>query len=606
MKKYISWLLLSFVLFSSCTKDETEDLIDNTPANAITSQTRAVSEIDLTPQPNPYALKVMQGVYDSYKVAKKLLPTDVYVRFLPQDSVQLSTLKYDYKLELFDHPLDIEIPEDAVYMDPTLPEGDFTWLYATVKPNFVFPKAITYEILEQCYIPEEGEEIVTTRGGTANVEEAAFISLGYVLEPEPETRAKVRPEGIIRVYDNSAKSYVPVKGVKIRCHRFVKWSTTFTDENGHYTMDSKFRYKPHYAIVFDNAKDFDIWGNWGPLARANLNMGWHSSKGHSRDIKEGSFAWDWAAVNNAAYDYYKMCEATGISKPPRTIKIWVFKGWTKSSAPMLRRVKHAIGLNGHSDWTNFFVNIHVVPITSILRSMLKCVLPDITIGTKGSNYRQVYNLVNHELSHASHFSTVGSAHWAKYISYIITYGGYGDGTGRNAQLCGVGEMWGYSMGHIQEFEKYAPEYFLEGYPYTNYWMKPHVFWDLVRFNILTKKQIYDCLAPGVVTYDTLVAKMYENHPDKAFAIEKAFLNNEIIPKVPLPSEGSEIPFDAFYRDKSVKTSSEFTGNDILAQNISVTDNAMLTLGFTSSITIKGPFTVERGSQLILTRNTASL
>lgn len=84
---------------------------------------------------------------------------------------------------------------------------------------------------------------------------------------------------------------------------------------------------------------------------------------------------------------------------------------------------------------------------------------------------------------------------------------------------------------------------------------------------------------------------------------------KIIQNVPLPSEGSEIPYDAFYRDKSVKTSSEFTGNDILAQNISVTDNAMLTLGFTSSITIKGPFTVERGSQLVLTRkekNTASL
>ena len=116
-------------------------------------------------------------------------------------------------------------------------------------------------------------------------------------EQEPETRGKRRPEGTIRVYDDYAGTFVPVKGVKIRCHRFIKWSTTFTDESGHYTMDSKFRFGPHYAIVFDNRKGFDIWGNWGPIARANLNMGWHSNRGHSRDINAGSFAWDWAAVN---------------------------------------------------------------------------------------------------------------------------------------------------------------------------------------------------------------------------------------------------------------------------------------------------------------------
>lgn len=82
-----------------------------------------------------------------------------------------------------------------------------------------------------------------------------LLSLGYPLEEqEPETRGKRRPEGTIRVYDDYAGAFVPVKGVKIRCHRFIKWSTTFTDESGHYTMDSKFRFGPHYAIVFDNRK----------------------------------------------------------------------------------------------------------------------------------------------------------------------------------------------------------------------------------------------------------------------------------------------------------------------------------------------------------------
>lgn len=76
----------------------------------------------------------------------------------------------------------------------------------------------TYEVIEECYIPAEDETISPTRGGIINVEEAAFLSLGYPLEEqEPETRGKRRPEGTIRVYDDYAGTFVPVKGVKIRC-----------------------------------------------------------------------------------------------------------------------------------------------------------------------------------------------------------------------------------------------------------------------------------------------------------------------------------------------------------------------------------------------------
>ena len=529
----------------------------------------------------------------------KLLNRRIF-RFLPQDSLQLIALKNDYDLELFDYPLNIELPEDAVYQDPTIPEGSFTWLYTTVKPDFAFPKEIPYEVIEECYIPAEDETISPTRGGIINVEEAAFLSLGYPLEEqEPETRGKRRPEGTIRVYDDYAGAFVPVKGVKIRCHRFIKWSTTFTDESGHYTMDSKFRFGPHYAIVFDNRKGFDIWGNWGPIARANLNMGWHSNRGHSRDINAGSFAWDWAAVNNATYDYYKMCEETGIAKPPRNLKIWVFKRWTTSSTPMLRRIVHPIGYNGNSSWKNFFINIGYGTLATVLNQMLKKVLPDITIGTGGHSYRKVYDVVNHELSHASHFSQVGSAHWAKYISYIMTYGSYGNGTGKNAELCGIGEMWGYSMGHIRAYEKYNPSGLLDDYPDVHTWLKPHVFWDLQRDKVLTKKQIYDCLVVGVDTYDRLVAKMYEKYPEKADEIEKAFTDNGITPNVPKPDTG-DLTHDAFYTDKTVSSSFVFSGNNILTRNVTVTNSAKLTFRANKSVTINSPFTINQGAQLEIT------
>ena len=116
----------------------------------------------------------------------------------------------------------------------------------------------------------------------------------------------------------------------------------------------------------------------------------------------------------------------------------------------------------------------------------------------------------------------------------MAYGCYGDGTGKNAELCGVGEMWGYFMGHRQEYEKYAPSELNDEYPFGHGWIKPQVFWRLCSNDVLSKKEIYDCLAVGVATYDKLVEKMYEKYPTKVDSIERAFLNNGITPHVTKP------------------------------------------------------------------------
>ena len=253
----------------------------------------------------------------------------------------------------------------------------------------------------------------------------------------------------------------------------------------------------------------------------------------------------------------------------------------------------------NSSWKNFFINIGYGTLATVLNQMLKKVLPDITIGTGGHSYRKVYDVVNHELSHASHFSQVGSAHWAKYISYIMTYGSYGNGTGKNAELCGIGEMWGYSMGHIRAYEKYNPSGLLDDYPDVHTWLKPHVFWDLQRDKVLTKKQIYDCLVVGVDTYDRLVAKMYEKYPEKADEIEKAFTDNGITPNVPKPDTG-DLTHDAFYTDKTVSSSFIFSGNNILTRNVTVTNSAKLTFRANKSVTINSPFTINQGAQLEIT------
>ena len=92
---------------------------------------------------NPYSLDNMQEVYDIFSEEDiELEPTNLYVRFLPQDSSQLERLTYNYNLELFDYPLNIELEEDDDYIDVDLHNNDFEWLYTTVPVGFAFPNDI--------------------------------------------------------------------------------------------------------------------------------------------------------------------------------------------------------------------------------------------------------------------------------------------------------------------------------------------------------------------------------------------------------------------------------------------------------------------------------
>ena len=303
-------MMLAVAIMTSCVQKSLSEMwsFEETQEIKIATEPlrKSTSEIaDYDTLPNPYALSVMQRVYNDFsEIPVVLSATDLYVKFMPQDSAQLRDLIYNYELELFDYPLDLQLDGGEEYVNPNLPETDLVWLYTTVKPDFTFPNNIPYEILEECYIPADDETIGSpTKAGIVNVEDMAFAYVGYEQVTVPQTRTLVTPQGDIEVYDNTGNINVPVKGVKVRCHTIVKWATAYTDANGHYVMNKPFRFKPHYSIVFDNIKDFDIWGNYGPLACANFNMGWHSNAGHSESISTDSKAWAGAVVNNAAYEY---------------------------------------------------------------------------------------------------------------------------------------------------------------------------------------------------------------------------------------------------------------------------------------------------------------
>ena len=603
-------ILLSCIVLHSCIEEPVR-VDENKSGEKVSIKypviTRSTATEGYEILPNPYALEVMQEVYDIYgETPVTLAATDLYVKFMPKDSAELYTLRYDYDLELFDYPLDIELEEGEVYVNPNLPEDDLVWVYTTVRPDFVFPDDISYEVLEECYIPEDGETVgIPTKAGEVNVEDAAFALMVYDEEPSLDTRAVARPQGTIMVHDNSTTTvrWEPVKGVKVRCHRLVKWATAYTDENGLYVMSKSFRFKPHYAVVFENVKDFDIWGNYGNIALANYNMGWRSNTGHSVNFASDNYAWQWAAINNAAYDYYQMCEQTGILKPPPELKIWVWNDFCGSSAPMLRRIAHAIGFNTSIDILNLFVNVFYGMPATLLNQVLKKLLPDVTIGLLdqlGNRllYSDLYNTVNHELAHASHFSQVGSEYWAQYISYIMTYGAYGgNDSGYNAQLCAVGEMWGNFMGYIQEHENCTIP--LSNIHDVDGWIYPQLFINMYNNGVLSKKQIFDCLTVDVDTYNKLLLKMYSMYPDKTLDIKQGFNSFPGIKKHTILSGDAQ--YDAFCVYMSINSSHTISGENILVENSVVKSGATLLLKAGTSIEINQPFTLENGARMIMAK-----
>ena len=172
----------------------------------------------------------------------------------------------------------------------------------------------------------------------------------------------------------------------------------------------------------------------------------------------------------------------------------------------------------------------------------------------------------------------------------MTYGAYGDGSGKNAELCGIGEMWGYAMGHIQEREKLHPSMPTK-YPGSTIdgWIHPQVFWDLYRGAFLTKRQIYDCLRPTVKTYDALVSEMYRRYPEKVDSVEAKFVKYGITPGVPKPTVS--------FCDQTVTSSMTVAGTTVLVRNGTVTNAATLTLIGNEGVTIYCPFVVGGDSGL---------
>lgn len=475
---------------------------------------------------DPYSVSnveaAVRSLYPDKAGRTDIRATDIYVRFLPRDEDQYDAL-VDAGLVLMDHPLDYEIVRDGdYYHDPTLSEGEITWQYAVVSPEFEYPEGIVYEVLDKCYIAENDK---TTRSDDIDwtlVEQEAYRLTGNSDLYLPPLRGESsKPQGRITISDPDFGGGEPVglAGVRVSCNSFVKFSHTYTDEDGYYLINKSYSSKIRYRLVFKNSLGFAIGFNLLLVPASTSTMGKNSPEGVDLNITSESERklFCRAVVNNAAYEYISRCSTEGmtIKAPPVNTRFWLFQDIENSSAPMLQQGAFI------SDGA---VGSLLSRYLGVYKELLKVFLPDITLGLKGvEDYRSIFASTCHELAHASHFTQVGKTYWDKFIAYIISSylsseQTYGSGDGDNAGYCEVGEMWGYYMENMMYRDRYGDESFARG---TTHWFYPQILMYLDERG-MNRAMIFKALTKEVKDRDSLQEKLRSLYPEYDSIIEEAF------------------------------------------------------------------------------------
>lgn len=507
----------------SCSKDEviSDRNIDFSYGKDLTHEMIVLGDRLENPYKTENVRKALKSLYPTKADRIEVKTTDLYVRFLPEDETEYDEL-VAAGVKLIDHPLDYDIVvEGDWYHDPDIPENDMTWQYAVVPSDFDFPD-IRYEVIDECFIAEYASGTRSDDGIDWDaVEREAYVLTGNADRiPQVATKAseKTVPSGRITIVDEHANGGKPfgVAGVTVSCNSFVKFDHATTDRDGYFTMSKSFSSKLRYRLIFKNEKGFSIGFNLVLVPASVSTLGKSGPEGLDMTITKESEEklFRRCVVNNAAYDYYSRCAENDmdIAVPPSDLRIWIFHELGASSAVMIHH-----GAFVQQDLIKSFLGI--------FSPLVEYFAPDITLGLEGRNdYRSIYSNTCHELSHASHFTKVGTGYWDEYIKYIISSyvksagKAYGDGTSAGAGHCAVGEMWGYFIESKMYKDRYGGAFPTFG---TSYWFKPQIFRYLYERGI-SCSQIFEVLDSSVTSESLLKNALMTAYPVKKNVIEQVF------------------------------------------------------------------------------------
>ena len=261
MKRHIGLLLLAALSVVSCNKEGEIFYREGEQKTEEAAVTRALQNAS-----DPFAIDAMQQALDLVAADDPsvpritLQPTGYYVKFNPQDSVQMATLD-GLGIELFSHPLDNGIypetePEEVTEDTPIVYEP----LYAVVPAGFVFPEEVDYELIHGVFIQNKrgpaSDEGQLPAGVYASVLDASLRLTGNV-SPARSTVQPFQPSARLRFEITKNDKYslhrdtLPLVGAKVLAFYYTDVSWGVTDDNGETgpicTTNTPVRYEVHWG-----------------------------------------------------------------------------------------------------------------------------------------------------------------------------------------------------------------------------------------------------------------------------------------------------------------------------------------------------------------------
>ncbi len=409
-------------LFSSCNEDEI-----NKNAEPLASKTRSVTQLGRHLQ-NPYSVENMRKAYSNLRNNSNsrikdedinIETTHLYIKFKPKSENELSILKSDTTIVLFEYPLDYElVPDGPFYHDPEVPVGQPTYRYASIPSGKKIPEGVAYEILAPLFIPDDESDIseenmrtVSTQAINELVEEALRITNNLESDKNGRTAASSwKPAGTIRVWDDVISAYRPVEGVPVKARRWFTTHEGNTNAAGYYSCNGTFKRDANYSLDWERY-NFALREGW--LDGANIN-GPKKEGNWNLDLASGANMLH-ARVFMAAYHYYYK-EISGLRRPPQNAT--------------LKTQMHIRVYNESNDEANG--NHNASRRVFGLGSAIK-----IYNNTVGRTMQDLYGTTIHELGHASHWSMDSKSYnngsdivlesWARGVQWELTrkvYPGY--------------------------------------------------------------------------------------------------------------------------------------------------------------------------------------
>ena len=351
---------------------------------------------------NPYSVKNMRKAWqilkEKSKVSKEgeIETTHWYVKFKPKTEEELSILKADSTLTLYDTPLDFEIDESGdFYHDPEVSFHQPTYQYASVRFGYSLPKDIEYELLEELFIPDEEADL---EGGMKTnfaskqviyqlVDESLRLT-GNLDDEEIEnplaSKSRWRPAGAIKGFDHILDDYVGVSGVQVKVRRWFTTYKGFTDSNGRYSCNGRFRRNANYSIKWDRYEFSIRSGTYGQamLIGPKKRGDWNVNLGRSSSKVVNDRQQYYALIHQGAMDYY-YGNRFGLTSPPRN-------SFFKTQLKITARLK-----GGRS---------------SYIKARRFLLANDITLREWKSKSDKVYGEIIHELAHTAHRELDGNAY----------------------------------------------------------------------------------------------------------------------------------------------------------------------------------------------------